>query len=444
MLMMEYCEKVGNFLAYSTIKVNAANVYTRLGKYPQAIRLMQQAEDVYSMDTATYANQLVGLYTNLGLVYYEMSNLDSASYYYDKAELSNQQANNPIYQAVIINNRGDIYLDRNELKKAEELYQQSLVLAIDLNYMLLVATAKLNLGSIYTLQSSYDLAETYLNEALRLYEDLNSLYFVAETNKALSHLYESKGDHAKALIFLKEFNCLEDSLKGTETLDRIASLEMELAMQMAQKKYEFIEQEKELAETKTKHQRTFLYLLIGLIALGLAVAYLLIKGLRTSLERNRLKAQHLQQRQQLLENELVFKKKEIENFSTYIMEKNNVLNEVKISLNKIKQETPESSLVRSIIQNVSHNLHVDQDRKELDLKIDQAHQEFMGRLLSKHPKLTKTEQRLCSLLLMDLSSKDISAIMNVAPDSIKKSRNRLRKKLNLEANADLTSFLKTI
>ena len=434
-------QKTGNLLSYATNKVNEANVYTRLDKYPQAINRMRLAEDVYKQDTIKFANQLVGLYTNLGLAYFDLPNLDSSAYYYELANKANEIAKKPIYTAVILNNIGDIYLQKDSILKAEEHFKASHQLATELNYSLLIATTKLNLGRIETKRSNYQQAILDLNEALLIYQEINSLYFLSYTSSVLSECYEKMGNESKSLFYLKEFNHLEDSLKGAETLDRIANLETEVALQAEQQKYEIVQKEKELAETKSNYQSIYLYFLIGLIALGLAVAFLLIRGLRASLERNKLKAK---QRQELLEKELEFKKKEIENFSTYILEKNSLLNEVKESLIKMKKENPESDIIRDAVQTVSHNLHIDQDRKELDLKIDQAHQEFITRLLFKNPKLTKTEQRLCSLLLMDLSSKDISNIMNVEPESIKKSRNRLRKKLDLEPKADLTEFLKSI
>lgn len=439
-----YYDKTQNQFHYATLKVNEANVYTRLDKYAQAIHQMQLAEKVYLEDSIKNATQLVGLYANLGLAYYDLPNLDSASYYYDRAEMANQTAKRPIYTAVIMNNRGDIYLANDSLNIAEDYFLSALKLADSLNYALLIATTKLNLGTIETKRGNYSKSLQYLNECLKLYEDLNSLYFIAEANEALSDCYLAMGDHDLSLRHLKEFIHLEDSLKGAETLDRIANLEMEVALQGEKQRFQIVQKEKELAEANARYQKTFLYFLIGLILLGMAAAFFFIRGLRASVERNKLKAQHLQQRQQMLENELNFKKKEIENFSTYILEKNNILNEVKEVLVKIKKDQPDSEVVREAVSTVSHNLHIDQDRKELDLKIDQAHQEFMSRLLQKHPKLTKTEQRLCSLLLMELSTKDISNIMNVEPDSVKKSRSRLRKKLGLEPKTDLTDFLKSI
>jgi tetratricopeptide (TPR) repeat protein len=437
-------KKTKNLFSYATNKVNSANVYTRLGKYREAINQMQLAEEVYAEDTLKFANQLVGLYTNLGLAYFDLPQLDTAAYYYNKASTTNKTTKNELYHAVILNNQGDIMLQKENIEEANLLYNESLKIAKKLNYILLIGTTKLNLGRLHTKKKNYPQALTNLREANLIYSNIESLYFIAETNRELSNCFFEMGQADSSIYHLKIFNKLEDSVIGNQTLDRIANLEMEVAMQGEKSKLELVQQEKELAETQSKHQKTYLYLMIALILMGFASAFLLIRTLRSSLQKNKLKAQHLLEKQDLLKKEVEFKKKEIENFSAYILEKNTILEEVQGRLNAIKKETPASNLVIEALVSINHNLHIDQDRKELDLKIDQAHQEFIGRLLQKHPKLTKTEQRLCSLLLMDLSTKDISNIMSVEAESVKKSRNRLRKKLELAPKTDLVEFLKSV
>ncbi|MEX1001440.1 MAG: tetratricopeptide repeat protein [Crocinitomicaceae bacterium] len=439
-----YYKKSGNMLSYATTKVNEANVYTRLGKYPEAVDQMMVAEEVYLNDTQRYAGQLVGLYANLGLAYFDLPNLDSAVYYYEKAKAANEIAQSKLYDAVLLNNQGDVYFERGQNERALDYFNRSLNLASELDYLLLIATTQFNIGRIYTEEGAYVKAIQNLKAALNLYQNIESLYFIAEVSEELSKCYDKMGQADSSLIYLKQFNFLDDSLRGIKTLDRIAQLELEVALQEEQNKLKLIRQEKELAEAENKFQKTYNQLLFILIILGLVSAFLLFRTLRTRLEKNKLKNQHLEQQQKLLQREIEFKRKEIENFSAYILEKNNILDEVKASLNDIKKKHPDSEVIHESLQQVSHNLRLDKDRKELDLKIDQAHQEFISRLLQQHPKLTKTEQRLCSLILMDLSNKDISTIMNVAPDSVKKARNRLRKKLDLPPNTDLYDFLKNV
>lgn len=66
---------------------------------------------------------------------------------------------------------------------------------------------------------------------------------------------------------------------------------------------------------------------------------------------------------------------------------------------------------------------------------------FHKNLLDKFPDLTPAEIKLCVLVNIGMSIKDISSILNQSPDGIKVSRSRLRKKLNLSVGQNLSSFL---
>ncbi|MFT5847535.1 hypothetical protein [Psychroserpens sp.] len=54
------------------------------------------------------------------------------------------------------------------------------------------------------------------------------------------------------------------------------------------------------------------------------------------------------------------------------------------------------------------------------------------------------ESRLASFLRMNLSTKKIASMIDVLPDSILKSKYRLKKKLHLDKEEDLTQFLNTL
>ena len=53
------------------------------------------------------------------------------------------------------------------------------------------------------------------------------------------------------------------------------------------------------------------------------------------------------------------------------------------------------------------------------------------------PNITANELKLCALIRLNLSSKDISQLLNITAESVNKARYRLRKKMELGANEDL-------
>ena len=82
--------------------------------------------------------------------------------------------------------------------------------------------------------------------------------------------------------------------------------------------------------------------------------------------------------------------------------------------------------------------------EDFKLHFEKVHQGFFTRLNGKYPGLTSKDQRLCAYILLGLSSKDISGLVNITPESTEIGRIRLRKKLGLNRSHNLSTFLQSI
>ena len=67
--------------------------------------------------------------------------------------------------------------------------------------------------------------------------------------------------------------------------------------------------------------------------------------------------------------------------------------------------------------------------------------EILKKLKADFPDLTPGDLRLAAYLKMNLSSKEIAPLLNISLRGIENKRYRLRKKLHLENDDNLTSFL---
>lgn len=68
---------------------------------------------------------------------------------------------------------------------------------------------------------------------------------------------------------------------------------------------------------------------------------------------------------------------------------------------------------------------------------------FFKRIKAAHPKLTEYDIRLCTYILVGVDNKQIAMMLNVLPDSLKKSRTRLRKKLGISTDESLAEYLRS-
>jgi PAS domain S-box-containing protein len=74
-------------------------------------------------------------------------------------------------------------------------------------------------------------------------------------------------------------------------------------------------------------------------------------------------------------------------------------------------------------------------------RFEELNQDFYQRIKSKHPEMSPAETRLIALIKLGFSSKEIASLTQNSPESIHVSRSRLRKKLGLAQNANLSTYL---
>jgi len=72
------------------------------------------------------------------------------------------------------------------------------------------------------------------------------------------------------------------------------------------------------------------------------------------------------------------------------------------------------------------------------------HSQYVDNINKRHPDLTSNEVRLICFILSGLSNKEIAGIFSVEPESVKKARYRLKKKLNLPEDESLSFYLQNL
>jgi len=78
------------------------------------------------------------------------------------------------------------------------------------------------------------------------------------------------------------------------------------------------------------------------------------------------------------------------------------------------------------------------------LKFNQTYPKFTSRLLAQFPNLTKEDLIFVSAIFINLNTQQLSVILSITPESVRKSKYRLKKKLGLTKNDDLDQFIHQI
>jgi ligand-binding sensor domain-containing protein len=148
-------------------------------------------------------------------------------------------------------------------------------------------------------------------------------------------------------------------------------------------------------------------------------------------------------RNEKLEAEVAFKTKEMASTTLHLLQKSELLHKIGEDLQKLhrKIQNPESQKeIRKLIAMLQDDTRLDNDWAQFAQHFDQVHSDFFKRIRDKFPQLTPKDLKLCAYLRLNLSSKEIAPLMNISVRGVEISRYRLRKKLELETDENLTDF----
>lgn len=165
------------------------------------------------------------------------------------------------------------------------------------------------------------------------------------------------------------------------------------------------------------------------------------------LQEEKRKVEHLTllQHQKELEREVIIKSEDVAKSAMKLIKNKKALQKLKTELNKLKAEgTDEKSHYQ--IQKLSRQLdrYISDDQEERSLfenGFSKVHEDFFNRLLIAYPQLTPQDLKLAAYLRMNLSSKEIAPLINISTRGVEIKRYRLRKKLNLDSEANLNDFM---
>ncbi|QTD39285.1 hypothetical protein JL193_05115 [Polaribacter batillariae] len=145
-------------------------------------------------------------------------------------------------------------------------------------------------------------------------------------------------------------------------------------------------------------------------------------------------------RNEKLSQEIEAKNRELAISTMSIIKRNEFLRSIKKEL-KNTNEIDETNPVFKLIEK---NLNSTKDWDFFREAFNNADKDFLKRAKKLHPDLTHNNLKFCAYLRLNLSSKEIAPLLNISVKSVEIRRYRLRKKLNLPHETNLTDYILSI
>lgn len=331
---------------------------------------------------------------------------------------------------------------QRDYDKAQRI-QSELVVASSVEgqeYMHFVNT--LALGTTLVAQGDYVEAIRYLKESEKNASAYGTDYVVRDARKLLAQAYEKMGNYSESLAYFRGYKAVEEQLFNQERTNRFD--ELQTIYETEKKENELALQAEEIktldAEAKASRLSATLYG-TGMVSF-IAISGLLYFGFRQRMKRLQIERER---QETILKTELAFKKKELTSQTLHLVQKSTYLQEIQENLEEIKQAPePSKTDLNKIINSLRRQSGEDETWEVFKSYFTQVHNDFDQNLRQVASDVTENDIRLASFLRMNLTTKEIASLLNVLPDSVLKSKYRLKKKLRLEKEQDLGVYLTSL
>ena len=441
------------------------------GDYDKAMSIYTNALDIAGKNKL---NNLIGYtYDYIGDLYREKFMFTEAIKKYETAAECFKKENNTDSYACALKNIGREYACIDSLSCAIEIL--TIADSVAANTKDIEVTASINnaLGNIYVMREEYDKAEKYFLKALSTgkekmpdYVALIDLYtttdsidkakellskipqddpqYTCSINYLYYQIHNAERDYKEALAYLEEYVDMVDSIVYADSQSKILNIES---------KYNHLKISQEVDRLKIKQQSYIIFSVICISCLLLImIVYLLYrKQAKEKIHRQQDELNRIKTDLTYVSLELDEKKKLLDTFKEKDDNYNKIEKEIALLTSNYKELQHKSlensptfkELVRLAKQNKPRNdkpLITDKQWELIADEITYIYPNLSKYLYSLCPNLPEQDFLYCCLCMCGFDTNTEAKLLNIASDSVRKKRFRLREKLNIALLNDNTTL----
>jgi tetratricopeptide (TPR) repeat protein/DNA-binding CsgD family transcriptional regulator len=372
-------------------------------------------------------------WNTIALCWQKIGNYDSAFHYYDIAMQMANVLNFEVWKGIISGNKGQVYFLQKKYDIAKPLLEFDCRTSKQYGELASAANSLQWLARINLLQGKKDSALLQVKEALRMLHQqpgpitnyLQNVYY------ATADVYRVLGNSDSFYHYSQLYSHLHDSTERAITNSRLEISRLKLGNQSNVFKIHELQREKE-AETK---ERNFFIAAIVLVAI---VGLLILNHQRL---KSRYKQQLAFQQRDAAEKEIAAAKEQLNMFTQNIIEKTKLIEQ-------LEQQVANQPLTyeqQQLANELSHQtILTEEDWEKFKTLFQKIYPGFFLKLKETVPDITPAEQRMAALTRFHLNTKQTASMLGISPDSVYKIKQRLRKRLHVNDEVNIETYLTKI
>lgn len=451
----KYFERTNDTVLLIGSEINIGQFYNETGKYTAAKQLFKQViktlNSAIKITVSKRKELLAAAYNNYGISLQNSGDREHALVVYEQSLELKKQLRDFIGVSKTLNNIGSLYMETEENTKAKGYFFESLQIKRNIHSKAGIANSYLNIGEYYMHIKDYVKGEIYFDSCLRELEQLNIPSLQASAYYNLSIAQRKQGKDAQAFESLMQFGQLNQQLNTLASEKRIAVLRVLFDLEKKEQQLLISKSKISSLETEMNYKSIKLYSLIITAICLIFIVFYLFRNARLKdfnhkqQEKALLDKQHIKELENSrLRDELQLKNAELVSLTMQSLRKIETITRFEEELESAFNLGSKESLsaVEAKMQSFMKKMNASEnDWDKFRFKLETTYPDFFNRLHQLNPDLTSTDIRHCAYMKIGLNTKEIGSLLNINPDSVQKSRVRLKKKLGLATETDMKTYI---
>jgi tetratricopeptide (TPR) repeat protein len=357
----------------------------------------------------------------LGACYSQINDFAQARRYFEAAVPIIQKYGTETTLGVSLNNYGGLLCQQNLPNEAIPCLQQAIGIWQKLGRRNDESSALNSLGVAYEQLDRFEESVKIFDRCIDINTELNRPENLIVNYSCLANLYERKGELAKAIIFLKKSFDLRDSIIGVKTQLEIADLQAKYSVQ--QKELELQKSQNDLTTARLQLERGIVFFIFLLLLLAFAFW--------------RWRVQIRQSKRERVQNQ-----ENLNDLTRILLDKNALLLDLEKQVLELMSHDDRSAVAKDFEGDLyNQRILTDSDWAAFKAYFEKAYPGYLFRLRTVFPALSDAEERLFLFIKLHLTNKESAVMLGISDASIKKTRNRLRKRLGLDEEITLEAYI---
>lgn len=380
----------------------------------------------------------INIFNTLGMIHRERMQIDSSKFYFEKALLLAKKNNRRDWIGIISGNLGHYYLLKHDYVNARKLVQKDLEISLETNNSASALYAQGLLVEMDLKQENLADAIAGLENARKILELDGSIGTKTYFYKVQSLCLEKQGKFAESLKSYQNYIAYRDTASKQLNLENFNNIEFQLGYAKKQAEIAVLKEKKE----KDEWIIITLFAFLGTVVIAFTmIVYQVVKRKKRDKE-----IMYLQQLR--VEEELKNTEKQVHEILHNLSEKNQLIEELNGEIESIqeKQQNQDNQIETNKLSErlQSFVLLTEDDWIVFKKLFEKLNPGFFDYFTMNYPDLTNAEIRLAALIKLNLSNIEMARTLGISIDSVRKTNLRLRKRLNIDEQADLLKLIVSV